>query len=146
MSKARKFLTGGVLSLLYPIGCVFISVEDTDICPLEVVGVGKWEKIAENRVLQGSSETHLAGEELEAGLPNLSGLLNIWKAGEQIYSKTGVFAASWAANATYGAHSGSTTQANLGIEFRANSSNSIYGKSTTVQPPALVVSIWKRVS
>ena len=33
---------------------------------------------------------------------------------------------------------------NLG--FQASKSNAIYGRSTTVQPPARFVNVWKRVS
>ncbi len=32
------------------------------------------------------------------------------------------------------------------IEFFASNSNSIYGKSDTVQPNTIVINVWKRVS
>lgn len=32
------------------------------------------------------------------------------------------------------------------LTFNASRSNSIYGKSDTVQPPARIVNVWKRVS
>lgn len=35
---------------------------------------------------------------------------------------------------------------NRTITFRASKSNGIYGKSDTVQPPARIVNVWKRVS
>lgn len=139
MSKARKFLTGGVLSLLYPIGCVFISVEDTDICPLEVVGVGKWEKIAKDRVLQGSSDSRPAGQEIAAGLPNITGSIwsNNWAG--QASGSSALYPSGWGTNSSQSGAAENT------IKFNAARNNSIYGKSSTVQPPALVVSIWKRV-
>ena len=33
-----------------------------------------------------------------------------------------------------------------GFQFNASFSNSIYGKSNTVQPPSLIVKFWKRIS
>lgn len=35
---------------------------------------------------------------------------------------------------------------NRTLTFRASKSNGIYGNSDTVQPPARIVNVWKRVS
>ena len=42
--------------------------------------------------------------------------------------------------------SGAGTSQSYFFDFDASLSNSIYGNSTTVQPPALVVNIWKRTA
>ena len=39
-----------------------------------------------------------------------------------------------------------TGQRNNAFSFSASKSNPIYGRSDTVQPPARIVNVWKRVS
>lgn len=76
------------------------------------------------------------GTELEAGLPDIQGYLGddagesgcFWKIG-------GAFTARKTGTRFY--RSSDNNQSQMGIDFKASSYNPIYGRSTTVQPPAL---------
>nr|DAH42368.1 MAG TPA: hypothetical protein [Caudoviricetes sp.] len=46
----------------------------------------------------------------------------------------------------YAGHSSWSASQNFDVYFDASKSNSIYGKSTTVQPAAYYVYIWRRIS
>lgn len=124
------------INLMFPVGSIYLCAEDNDICPLEKLGVGKWEKIADDRVLQGSSNSHPAGELLEAALPDHTHTVTDSHVTTSGY--TGAVGVSsiglWLPTSTT-----RTTSA-------ASKNNSIYGTDNTVQPPALVVSVWKRVA
>lgn len=127
----------------------WISVDPTS--PAALFG-GTWEEIATNRVLMGASSSHAAGTTAEAGLPNITG-------------STGRFASAYdshssnAADRKQGALNYSGEASNMGyysssggagygyyINFNASKSNAIYGKSSTVQPAAYYVHIWRRIA
>ncbi len=82
--------------------------------------------------IQGSASK--IGQNLAAGLPNLVGRFTAVYYGNET---TGVF--SMAANRSH-TKSGTDGDGQI-IEFNASKYNSIYGASTTVQPPALLVSV-----
>jgi hypothetical protein len=120
---------------LYPVGSIYLGTMNT--CPLIALDIGTWQLVAQDRVLQGSG-SKTAGSTVEAGLPNITGDVG---SGETYYG-TGAFYQN-------GDTSGSTAVGGAidsKIGFDASRSNSIYGKSNTVQPPAYVVNIWKRIS
>lgn len=99
-------------------------------------------------VLQCSDDSHKAGTTVEAGLPNITGeatFLQTDGTDQNKYPDLGCF--SWY-NYKY---SWKTSVINDGpakrdLLFNASRSNSIYGNSDTVQPPARIVNVWKRVS
>jgi hypothetical protein len=116
-----------LLQTIYPVGSIYIGTTAT--CPIAVL-FGTWELVAADRVLQGSSENHLAGTTIEAGLPDHT---------HTVSSYAGLYTF---AGGTYGgltAYTDRTTSA-------ASESNPIYGNSTTVQPPAYVINIWRRIA
>lgn len=115
---------------------------------------GTWQEIAQNRVLMGASYAHAAGTTVEAGLPNITGsvvpkLANIYnlfisESGATMtgaFYNTGVFSSYGGADAT-----NVTSSLPQDLYFDASRSNSIYGRSNTVQPAAYYVHIWKRVA
>ena len=115
---------------------------------------GTWQEIAQNRVLMGASYAHAAGTTVEAGLPNITGsvvpkLANIYnlfisESGATMtgaFYNTGVFSSYGGADAT-----NVTNSLPQDLYFDASRSNSIYGRSNTVQPAAYYVHIWKRVA
>lgn len=112
----------------YPVGSIFQTVSTTS--PAALFG-GSWEEIASERVLMGASRTHAAGTTVEAGLPNIK------------FSFT-------AAITTHNYHGGSdaTSSAAESSKFNldASKSNAVYGRSSTVQPAAYYVHIWRRVA
>ena len=134
-------LSSNVLSNLqsiYPVGSLYIGTTDT--CPIANL-FGTWEKVSEGRVLQGVKGDQVAGTTVEAGLPNIKA--SYCNASRWNRNFSGAF---------YGAGTGiqgfgrDGYDNNTSIGFDASKSNSIYGKSNTVQPPAYLVNIWKRTA
>lgn len=139
---------GDIIDTLYPVGSIYIGTTAT--CPLAAI-TGTWTLVSSGRVLQGADANHAVGTTIEAGLPNIEGEIRVYsnnsdpsiegwsgaigrhnkKTGTNKYNdatvKTSSFAPSY-------------------IDFDASRSSSIYGNSTTVQPPAYVVNIWERTA
>lgn len=123
---------------IYPVGSIALGAKPT---------IGTWEKIAENKTLWGSSSTLNSGTTLEAGLPNITGSTSYYLQSWATWDETpnGVFSSSEKASQSIDNNVG-TTYKKLRVNFDASRSNSIYGKSNTVQPPAYVVDMWIRVA
>lgn len=112
---------------------------------------GTWQEIAQNRVLMGASYAHAAGTTVEAGLPNITGSLieteaesSPFRGSKASLSKSGALKFT-EVNTDWGGYSRLSGSA-YNIKFDASLSNPIYGRSTTVQPAAYYVHIWKRVA
>lgn len=118
--------------------------------PASFIG-GTWERI-EDCTIWGASDTHPAGTTVEAGLPNITGEFSA-RGNEYLSSGGAVTQASGAfeyiANSgismSYIAFSSASTATDK-TKFDASRSNSIYGRSDTVQPPAYCMYIWRRVA
>ena len=124
-----------------PIGSYFITETEDD--PNILFG-GGWQKLTGRYVLQCSDDTHKAGTTVEAGLPDIEGTVY----GVFVYSDTGTGAFSGSAkenSEAFTRHEPRSQQWRT-LKFKASNSNIIYGKSDTVQPPARIVNVWKRVS
>lgn len=117
--------------------------------PASFIG-GTWERI-EDCTIWGASNTHPAGTKLEAGLPNITGSAygDTKFGGDAIYWR-GSGAIQTAKDTKginivgYQVQGYGESRSILGIN--ASKSNSIYGKSATVQPPAYCIYIWRRVA
>ena len=77
------------------------------------------------------------GNYIEAGLPNINGFLPSIFGWNATSSPTGAFTAEQKGGAGYSAGSDNKWD----ITFNASRSNSIYGNSNTVQPPAITVNV-----
>lgn len=138
-----------MLAALYPVGSIYIGTQST--CPLATLISGStWVKVSEGRVLQGADSNHSANSTIAAGLPNITG---------ETYSTSSIAASHYAntyngvfrgrntsGTSYYGGNPISGPSTNVGIGFDASRSNSIYGASSTVQPPAYCVNIWRRTA
>ena len=139
-------LSSNVLSNLqsiYTIGSLYIGTTDT--CPIANL-FGTWEKIEEGLCLQSVKGDQVAGTTVEAGLPNITGGANL-KVGSRTSGFddfTGAFYSSGVSRK--GDSNAYAAQSPQGFLFDASKSNPIYGKSSTVQPPAYLVNIWKRTA
>lgn len=135
-------LSSSVLSNLqsvYPIGSLYIGINDN--CPIANL-FGTWEKVAAGLCLQGATGSQVPGETVEAGLPNITGKFPDW-IGASGYQ--GVFYNTSTSSHTT-ANSPLSNPSSQATGFDASRSNSIYGKSNTVQPPAYLVNVWKRTA
>ena len=133
-------LAGGTAPDPYPVGSIYQSTDAAS--PAALFG-GTWEQIAENRVLMGASSAHAAATTAEAGLPNITGSLRAGPYSNGLYP-TGAFEKG--KQATSVTEGGGSNRYFHECDFSAARSNAIYGRSTTVQPPAYYVYIWRRVA
>lgn len=134
-----------ILSSVYPVGSIYITTANT--CPLSVLISGStWELVSSGRVLQGADSGHSAGTAIEAGLPNITGNINYMCATSSQPTSGNAF--RFSAQET-GTNKNTTTGGGenmWNVSFDASYSNSIYGNSSTVQPPAYVVNIYRRTA
>ena len=133
-----------------------------NVCPFEIGDIlqttssvspaarfgGTWEQIASERVLMGVSRSHAAGTTAEAGLPNITGTIgqipnNDYVGNWQSIYANGAFSAADDRALNY-PDSGSRDTAK--ITFDASKSSAVYGRSSTVQPAAYYVYIWRRTA
>lgn len=138
-------LITNMLKSLYPVGSIYIGTQST--CPLATLISGStWTLVGQNRALWGGNGSN-GNSTINAGLPNITGgfskgcLMN-WGGDLNegaLYTAT---RSGYSAQDAGGTDSGS----NRYIAFDASRSNSIYGASTTVQPPAYRVNIWRRTA
>ena len=89
-----------------------------------------------DRFLQGST---ISGTVKNAGLPNITGGISIHGSGTgtNLQSATGSFAGVGVRSTYYGGVQTEGASSYDGFDLEASLSNSIYGNSSTVQPPAL---------
>lgn len=136
----------------HPVGSIYQTISPEN--PAVTFGGGTWEKIAQDRVLMGASDTHLAGTTVEAGLPNIKGSFEARPhisgnelAGGSITGGDGkLFAHSIQTSNNINnsmTETGNEYKSDV-VFFNASASNSIYGASTTVQPPAYFTYTWLR--
>lgn len=143
-----------LLDKAYPVGAVYISLDSTD--PSTLFG-GTWERIAQGRCLFGADDSsYQSGQTKNAGLPDITGAFgsryldpngSLPAVGD--CGVTGAFyggSATWTAQSTGGGSGWKTGLLSRVTAFAASRVNGIYGASTTVQPPALVVYMWKRTA
>ena len=139
-------------------------LKNLNVCPFEVGDVlhttssvspaarfgGTWEQIASERVLMGASSTHAAGTTAKAGLPNITGSVGRFASGQYWQydpdrSQGALSTSGESSNAGFNSNSGSSGN-RWYIDFDASKSNAIYGRSSTVQPAAYYVHIWRRIA
>lgn len=134
----------------HPVGSIYQTISTEN--PSVTFGGGTWEKIAQDRVLMGASGTHPAGTTVEAGLPNITGMfVAALRDGFTNDTKEKITGAFYENGTTTGDGGYNSVTSNVGIPsggapfgFDASRSNSIYGASNTVQPPAYFTYTWLR--
>lgn len=122
-----------ILDKIYPIGSVYISIGDVK------PAFGQWERLATGTTLW--NDNNADGRTIEAGLPNITGEVILGDA--KVSSANGTFKTSRSGTVYSSGNSVGTPYA---FTIDASRSNATYGKSTTVQPPAIAVSMWKRIA
>lgn len=133
----------------HPVGSIYQTISPEN--PSVTFGGGTWKKIAQDRVLMGASDTHPAGTTVEAGLPNITGELISRASGSSDvggsvtagYGAFKVIPLGAGGNDTPLSFQGGLTSPDK-ITFEASNVSSIYGASTTVQPPAYFTYTWLR--
>lgn len=123
-----------VLKAIYPVGAIYIGTQST--CPMSAF-FGTWDLVSSGRALWTGNGSN-GNTTIAAGLPNITG-----NTGGCVNNGTprGCFAQSTEVS-TAGGGAGRFYE----NSFDASRSSSIYGSSTTVQPPAYVVNVWRRTA
>ena len=123
-----------ILKTIYPVGSVYIGTQNS--CPMGVF-FGTWELVSSGKALWTGTGSN-GNSTIAAGLPNITGntggCVNNGTPRGAFYQSTEVSTAGGGAGRFY--ENG----------FDASRSSSIYGNSTTVQPPAYVVNVWRRTA
>lgn len=142
----------------HPVGSIYQTISPEN--PSVTFGGGTWEKIAQDRVLMGASDTHPAGTTVEAGLPNITGKTYLRGIKDQSGTRYGIVwdSTNGALKTTEKTNEDSSSNSIISksdnydenksgvIEFDASRSNPIYGASDTVQPPAYFTYTWLRTA
>jgi hypothetical protein len=132
-----------LLDALYPVGAIYIGTMAT--CPLQVIGVGTWQLVASDRVLQGAGTRGIVGATINESLPNITGRIAPWNAGLCGGVSGAIYTAgNWNAGRFLN-HSGSNTSQGQQY-FDASRSNSVYQEGAPVQQDAYLVNIWERTA
>lgn len=141
-----------LLDMMYPIGAIYLGTQNT--CPMSIAIPGsQWTLVSSGRALWTGNGSN-GNTTIAAGLPNITGgiittnngYISQATANQYIY---GAFNYTYRAGASGDMHGGqgSGGQATgMPATFNASRSNSIYGASSTVQPPAYVVNAWRRTA
>lgn len=147
---------------IFPVGHILLETSTTE--PASIYG-GTWKKLQEGYALWTASDGavqvdtngNITSGTIEAGVPNITGdvYLGWWDTSVAGPSLTGEShsgalgeSSKYYDGVVYPTRGTSLTLTGKynTITFNANTSNSIYGNSTTVQPPAIKVYAWIRIA
>ena len=156
-SKAPTWETpsGGSALDAYPVGSIYLcwyyasSTSDT-YHPAKLFG-GSWTAIPSGYALwtyRSSLSATDSAHELSAGLPNIIGKFgNLYLQRDSANNNWSIIDGAFKIDGDWDNYAGGTLLERGGqIKFDASMSNSIYGNSTTVQPPAYRVFAWRRTA
>lgn len=154
-----------LIDTFYPIGSVYISADKSKTkADFPFMQYGTWEEVPANLCLQTGAIGE-AGTQRSAGLPNITGgidisdnlcvngvsqdqlekgrsiLANESGALQRTSSIWGALGRAWASTPNV-----YTVDDKRRIQLDASQSNTIYGASNTVQPPAYIVRAWVRTA
>jgi hypothetical protein len=127
------------LETIFPIGSLYIGTQKT--CPMgSLIKNSEWQLVSKNKALWTGDGTN-ANTTIDAGLPNITG-------GAQVQRKSGndFVEGAFYLDGEVVSDRAANGSMNKALKFDASRSNPIYGNSTTVQPPAYVVNVWRRIA
>ena len=134
----NKLNISDLIDKIYPVGSIYITVKYVN--PESFIG-GKWILLDGGNALWTTKTRGQGGIKLVSGLPNITGSVNIRSPWTGTNQDGALKLEAFNANFT----SGNSNQSVGGtLSFNASKSNSIYGRSSTVQPPAIQVYAWER--
>lgn len=155
-----------ILETIYPVGSLYLTVNNS--CPLSALGIGTWELVSQDRVLQGAGTRGSAGATVNESLPShkhtrgnmdIVGAFNIKEGHNKLFgvdATTGAFTSSNAGAICYPNGGADTTgSVDRTFNFKAsnnwtgstsNPDNSIYKDNAHVQQDAYLINVFRRVS
>ena len=145
---------------VYPVGAIYLSLTKTN--PGTFLG-GTWELLTAGKALWTTSTEGTGGETISAGLPNIGGKFYVGGNSVSTSESSRVGGAiRGGGNSNISGESGGGSGKDNRVFFNARlgdigtettvsdsttfSTSSVYGNSTTVQPPAIKIFAWKRTA
>ena len=126
-----------VLKAIYPVGSVYIGTQNT--CPMSAF-FGTWTLVSSGKALWTGTGSN-GNSTIDAGLPNITGRVDL--SGAHVNNSSGALSGS---GSRVNRDDILDTAGTYILSLDASKSNAIYGKSSTVQPPAYVVNVWRRTA
>lgn len=135
------------LNELYPVGSIYIGTGNQ--CPIAVLGVGTWQLVASDKVLQGAGTRGNVGTTLDESLPNIKGKFGShdskanygWSFGEGCFQRE-----QGTSSYRYTSTSDSNSDVAIKMTIDASRSSSTYQDNAPVQQDAYLVNIWERTA
>lgn len=143
--NSGKVPVARLLDAIYPVGSVYLSVNN--INPANLFG-GSWEALPEGYALWTTTTEGQGAGTIGAGLPNITGGFTIKNTdipNSVIIGQDGAFQRWGTGSNARVVYDRSSTKGTEYVYFAASNSNGIYGASSTVQPPAIKLYVWKRI-
>jgi hypothetical protein len=142
-----------LLELLFPVGAVYFGTMST--CPLETLGVGTWQALPPDKVIQIAGTRGSVGDTLNESLPNVKGNLAVWgsygiwglvsdASASDFNSQGGAFQ-TYSTGWTEAVQTGKA-EASEGVNFDASRSSSAYQDDAPVQQDAYLLNGWRRIA
>ena len=141
-----------ILEALYPVGAIYIGTMNA--CPLATLGVGTWQLVAQDRVLQGAGTRGAVGTTINESLPDIRatvGIASFIKTASTSTTtgirKSGAFNDTSGDQVNADAASATSSWFTRGtLDFIASISSAVYQNGAPVQQNGYLVNIWERVS
>ena len=154
LDKAIEVAVKRALLDAHPVGSIYLTINDEN--PSTKFG-GTWEKLPSSVCLQTADTSHGAGTTIAAGLPSLPEIDILYRrdctaTGVEVnkYGNDGIAFSGDVPTNTAGTDE--YMQSCLAHGYKSApygarySSSNVYGKSTTVQPPAYALIAWRRTA
>ncbi len=144
--------TQALLEAIYPVGSIYIGT--MNVCPLAAL-FGTWEKVAEDRVLQGAGTRGAVGTTLNESLPNYEAIfVNHWidysghKAITPVSGAIAVNSDSYPKSSypNISSQSSGSYYNDQTIKVSPSLVNTTYQDNAPVQQNAFLVNIWRRTA
>ena len=126
-----------LLELLFPVGAVYFGT--MSVCPLATLGVGTWQALPPDKVIQIAGTRGSVGDTLNESLPNITGDI-----GNSISDQAATNGALVVSNGALGFSAGNYSWKRLAID--ASRSSSTYQDDAPVQQDAYLLNGWERIS
>lgn len=154
--KISNELKNLIRDFVYPVGIICLFSNTTN--PNTAYG-GSWVKITSNRAIMSAPSDSQLNATVDSGLPNITGWWDPqWsdssgggimfysrnENGNSLYTSRPGDRGYWWAGVTVSGNPGAKTHYHTRLHIDASKSNSIYGKSSIVQPPAYYCNVWRR--
>lgn len=136
-----------LLELLFPVGAVYFGTMST--CPLQALGVGTWQALPADKVIQIAGTRGAVNTTINESLPNIKGSYDTENGQFSLNDNsitTGAISNYKASTTKYISQQQDTATRCRGFNFNANNSSSTYQDGAPVQQDAYLLNGWRRIA